>query len=559
MVTTTGNNDLKQMMTMAQSLSSKAYPPKGGNSLPKYMGCDFAFNKYKNKKRKYKHKKKDSYSTYSHLTQLGVEYSSNNAGDGPVRLIDNPIDDFVDMPELSYGGNILEYLEDFYDEIDFDSISIHFMRVSLLKQEINLVYKFPETPKLSYYIVMRNITYDGIVKRTYTNDKFVKITQDFQKHLEKIAFFHVDLQRSLKRYSAWQVLIQERNNRIRKQYKAFLNPDMSVQLGVAYSSNDAGDGPVMYVLVLLFATIPLMNFGMYASNFTEILGFAYMIRDLEVIKNFKITKNYKKPRMDLYTGKEYLYFLVKLELIMCIFIEICMYALSAEGQQGLLELIFFFRMIFIMYGRQVMYKLLIGKFKNFHTQATRARVVRNIKRKARDEEIRNMSKEDKKYEKSEFQMFSAINSMSDRDRKFYEALIWYAASLKRCKTITDVFFASSGFYQMISEQSIYSQIANSDFVDYFVNLFGEEPLDMQGNPQTQSYEELKNFRLFLGNYDKIKESEVYCKIKRFIIYTLCKISHLDLGINFQSCGYTKLEEVAMRRKYSSNLILSILC
>lgn len=517
---------------MAQSLSPKVFPPKGGNALPKYLGCAFTFNKHKNRKRKYKHKKKHSCYTYFHLPQLGVEYSSNNAGDGPDYL--------------------MNYLKIFYDIKEIE-LEIHTVRMSLVKQDLFHVLRVPVTSRLPYYIILRNISYEHNINGTLFDDIFMNIAQNFQDHLINSAYLTVELDRALSRYTTWKDLIKEKNRRNNMKYKAFINPDMTIQLGVAYSSNDAGDGPVMYVLILLFTAIPALSGEVLLYQNYQALGFAYLLRNLETYNQIKIDRLYKKSRMEIYFTTDFIKYLCKFELILCLFIEFCLYMLSSYNQQFVIELFFAFRICLIYYGRSIMYRLIIGKFVQFDQQANLDRFKRVVRRVDCKEERKKTSKEDVKYDNYDTQMFSTINAMSDRDKKFYEALIWYAASLKRCKSITDVFFASSGFYQMISEESIYSQIANSDFIDYFVNLFGEEPLDVHSNPQTQSYEELKNFRMFLGNYDKIKESEVYCKIKRFIIYTLCKISHLDVGINFQSCGYTKLEEVAMRRKYSSNV------
>lgn len=479
---------------------------------------------------------------YHHTTQLGIGYSSNNAGDGPMLNDTSPIID-TDEVNIIYDAH--------KSDLQYIDVMRHYILTRSIKHELEIVVEYPSTTKFSYYIVMRKLCYEGAVLKQYSHDNFITILNQYRKYLHVEMMMRVNLEQALDNYNGWKAIMDY--YRSRPIYKAILNPDFTVQLGVAYSSNDAGDGPIsfFFIIVLLLAGIPTMSLVQFEMNMFETVGIAYLVHEIEKYKNQKILKTFNPTRMDTYSKSEYFLYLCFIEALLCLFTEIAMLFMTVEQECNYIQFFMSVRIFIISYGRGIFYQWLLKEFKKFDRKANANALERKILRLKQQCEKKLMKKEDCRYKNYDFQMFDTINAMSEDEKKFYEALIWYAASLKRCKSISDIFFASIGFYQMISRESIYSQIAESDFINYFQALFDTDP--SEDNPQAQSYEELRNFRMFLGNYEKIKESEIYCKIKKFIIYTLCKISHLDVGIDFQSCGYTKLEEVAMRRKYSSNV------
>lgn len=446
----------------------------------------------------------DSYFT----TQLGVEYSSNNAGDGPALT-------------------------------NFEAI----VRVTrpYINDELESYYKSPSPFKTMFYRELVNVTYRMFLSKSMTEFEYWCTVLDDVRAASMI-FACVT---PAVEYKAQQRLLRMK---YLDKYKAFLNPDGTIQLGVAYSSNNAGDGPhFLYVLVLVFfVAIHKMDFmkcyqdGGYCVGLAYIASFSY---------NSKSTNKEKQlSNMMIRTKTEYIMYLAKVEFAMFVFNELVLMYISYDNTFHYLDFLNLVRIAIMLCGRYISFKWIeeIGyrKFAEFGRQMQIKKIVCDTKVKRKCFKV--ISNDDVA------QSFSFLKDVPDKDKKFFESLLWYATSLKRCKNITDIFFASLGFYQMISERSIYSQLAESDFVDYFQKLFDSNPYD-ETSSERQSIETLRDFRMFLGNYDKIKESEVYCKIKRFIIYTLCKISHLDVGINFQSCGYTKLEEVTLRRKHSSNV------
>ncbi len=134
------------------------------------------------------------------LIELGVEYSSNNAGDGPE--------------------------------------SVDAMFLLQLKAQINgeiLAFKAaPSTFKTSAYIEIRNVMY--AFNQTRDADRFA---EEITIRRMQIVYYHRVAQEA-------DIILDYVYYRMRSlsiQYKCFLNPDLTIQLGVAYSSNNAGDGP----------------------------------------------------------------------------------------------------------------------------------------------------------------------------------------------------------------------------------------------------------------------------------------------------------------------------
>jgi hypothetical protein len=447
----------------------------------------------------------DSYFT----TQLGVEYSSNNAGDGPALT-------------------------------NFEAI----VRVTrpYINEELESYYKSPSPFKTMFYRELVNVTYRMFLSKSRTEFEYWCTVLD---DVRAASMIFACVMPAVE-YKAQQRLLRLENL---DKYKAFLNPDGTIQLGVAYSSNNAGDGPhFLYVLVLVFfVAIHKMDFmkcnqdGGYCVGLAYIASFSYNSKS--------INKKKQSSNMGIRTKTEYIMYLAKFEFAMFIFNELVLMYISYDSTFHYLDFLNLVRIAIMLYGRYSVLKWLghygYSHYVEFNRDTRRKRSIHDVLAKGNRFKIIS--------ESDEAQSFSFLNEVPDKDKKFFESLLWYAASLKRSKNIGDIFFASLGFYQMISERSIYSQVAESDFISYFQRLFNENPMNADSESETQSVETLRDFRLFLGNYDKIKESEIYCKIKRFIIFTLCKISHLDVGIDFQSCGYTKLEEVTLRRKHSSNV------
>lgn len=432
--------------------------------------------------------------------QLGVEYSSNNAGDGP----------------------------------------------DLYREELSMIMADRSLFKTTPYVAHKNLLYKHRMKGSPMTLNGIILGAS------QIVYAFIVIEEL-------KIFLDIKFNR--KLYKAFINPDGSVQLGVAYSSNNAGDGPFFwYSIILVFVVgLPSTPPEKFPLHLHYIFGMAYLVNDIENWKNSrKIASGYtlitKPSTMKKTSTETYFLYLVRIEFCIALFNELFLLLLPLQGTYEYLDFLNLLRGLLIMYGRSKFYQYCGHMMYNYYIEFEVHNHYLQLERNKIRREKESMSQEDYRiisYQDT-VQTFSFINDIPEEDKKFYESLLWYAASLKRSKTITDIFFASAGFYQMISENSIYTQIANSDFVEYFQALFETNPLD-DSEPETQSLETLRDFRMFLGNYEKIKESEVYCKIKRFIIYTLCKISHLDVGINFQSFGYTKLEEVTLRRKHSNNV------
>lgn len=444
-------------------------------------------------------------------TQLGVEYSSNNAGDGPA---------YVNYEAVVRATR--PYINNEMEEYHKGPSSY---KTILYRELVNVTYKIFHSKsrvEMDYWYAMFDKVRAASMIFAYVT---LEIEYEFQCSLMR------------KRYS--------------EKYKAFLNPDGNIQLGVAYSSNNAGDGPYfLYVLIMiLFVGIQNMSLMAWYQHGSYCLGLAYLAGNSDDIRRKLQKKKEQQGDIEIRIKAEYIMYLVKIELVMCVINELALMYVSYNNTFHYLDFMNIVRLAIMLYGRYIGFKWISKKgyikYLEFDKKMKVKKIIRDIK--AKDHRFKVISKTD------EAQSFTFLNGVPDKDKKFFESLLWYAASLKRSKNIFDIFFASLGFYQMISDRSIYSQVAESDLIGYFQRLFDENPMETDTESETQSIETLRDFRLFLGNYDKIKESEIYCKIKRFIIFTLCKISHLDMGIDFQSCGYTKLEEVTLRRKHSSNV------
>ncbi len=198
------------------------------------VNCVFTYKKQKKQKRKFKKIKKpqgfydwmihgsyqdqrnnyqvksimmrDEWSYYRNYTdQLGVGYSSNNAGDGPVT---------IQRDDLFY--------KTFF--------------VTRIIPELKNYFSIPSALKTTRYISLRSHMYKLSMCLTNKMHEHVQYIQCIVSHSILNYYMITEVRYKLN-------LIKRKLFLQSIKYKAFLNPDNTIQLGVGYSSNNAGDGP----------------------------------------------------------------------------------------------------------------------------------------------------------------------------------------------------------------------------------------------------------------------------------------------------------------------------
>ena len=80
-------------------------------------------------------------------------------------------------------------------------------------------------------------------------------------------------------------------------------------------------------------------------------------------------------------------------------------------------------------------------------------------------------------------------------------------------------------------------------IDYLQNLFKEE-FEVQGIEET-----LGSIKSYLNQYDAIKNSVIFQKLYKFLMYALSLSLFDKVGITFDSLKYTRVEEEAIKRKF----------
>lgn len=84
-----------------------------------------------------------------------------------------------------------------------------------------------------------------------------------------------------------------------------------------------------------------------------------------------------------------------------------------------------------------------------------------------------------------------------------------------------------------------SELAN--FMEYFDSLFSIE---------IQSADTVfVSLRNYLDKYDEVKQSPLFQKLYRFIMYCMCNSVFSKVGLSFDKFQYTKLEQEALRKQY----------
>jgi hypothetical protein len=136
--------------------------------------------------------------------QLGVRYSSNNAGDGP--------------------------------EFNYEEITRLIQPYVLA--EIHNYHKYPSIYKTTFYKQLLKATYNVLLEMPHGRNMDRRHKQLMGVQATAVKYINVGLEARYKLECVKTILWNRRHT-----YKYFLNPDNTIQIGVEYSSNNAGDGP----------------------------------------------------------------------------------------------------------------------------------------------------------------------------------------------------------------------------------------------------------------------------------------------------------------------------
>ena len=98
------------------------------------------------------------------------------------------------------------------------------------------------------------------------------------------------------------------------------------------------------------------------------------------------------------------------------------------------------------------------------------------------------------------------------------------------------------FFKLRTGQSFTLAVGNK-LIEFYQHLF---------QPEVQGPEEvLKQIRTFFTNWESFKRTKVFTKVYKLVTYVLSMSLLEDYNINFRSCGYSKMEEVSIKRAQNS--------
>ncbi len=144
-----------------------------------------------------------------------------------------------------------------------------------------------------------------------------------------------------------------------------------------------------------------------------------------------------------------------------------------------------------------------------------------------------------------FEEIKTIVQANIKEPKAYhiaETLMLFIYDLSRSKTKTDI-FVSVGRFLREHYQGVLLQDATEKIKDCFVQIF-HNPNNLQSEDNVFEY-----LRDYLDNFDMLKQSPMYKKIYRFIMYILSYTLFRDKNCTYESFGYTAMEAAAMRLKF----------
>lgn len=108
-------------------------------------------------------------------------------------------------------------------------------------------------------------------------------------------------------------------------------------------------------------------------------------------------------------------------------------------------------------------------------------------------------------------------------------------------TRTQYTIAIVNYVKHITGMPIVGTAQLAGFLRYFDSLFGVE---------VQSHESVfHSLRDYLDKYDEVKQSPVFQKLYKFIMYCMSSSIFDKVGLSFDNFNYTKIEQEALRRQY----------
>lgn len=126
--------------------------------------------------------------------------------------------------------------------------------------------------------------------------------------------------------------------------------------------------------------------------------------------------------------------------------------------------------------------------------------------------------------------------------KLLEDVLLLLRGLTTSKTKTDYTIALVTFVKLRMDGPLFSSRTLSLLSSKFQALF--EGFEVQSVEET-----FESLRDYLSYYEKIRDSPVFAKLYKFMMYALSLSMFEKLGVTFEALRYSKLEEEAIKRKY----------
>lgn len=132
---------------------------------------------------------------------------------------------------------------------------------------------------------------------------------------------------------------------------------------------------------------------------------------------------------------------------------------------------------------------------------------------------------------------------SDYTVSLIEDIIILCDNLSAATSLKDYVKAIASFIKMRTQTSLTKHITN--LVDYFLSIF---------SPALQSSENpFAPFRKVFKEWEKLKDTTLCVKVRKFMVGVLSFSLLEKVGINFKEAGYSHLEEQALRRQNGNKL------
>ncbi len=135
--------------------------------------------------------------------------------------------------------------------------------------------------------------------------------------------------------------------------------------------------------------------------------------------------------------------------------------------------------------------------------------------------------------------------MGDYVLKLTEDVAMMAYHLTRAQNRVDIGMAITNFAKLRIDTSLTSATFGKLLQIRFSELFKEEEVQ---SLDTDMFMPLQNL---LDNYKNVKESPLYKKLYRFLMYALSLSLFDSIGVSFDSLGYTAMERECLKAKYTS--------